>query len=144
MRITTLLLLTVSIVLPVQAAGVFVQPAMVLSVPLGRVHSACGDEGDFDACTQFVAYRLDARCDGPRLHASVTFRPVIFLHNADRLTHERMHIDDIRTYAAEYALQLEASTFDSDGQCSDAARQAIDGFGEKMHDFARRSMAHIH
>jgi hypothetical protein len=132
------------IVLPIEAGSVFVQPVMVRAVPLSAVHSACGNEGDFEACTRFVAYRLDAECAGRKLHASVTFRPVVFVFDLHQLTHEYTHVDDVRAYATEYASQIEEMTFDSDEQCRDAALSAAGRFGETMREFAGRSMRHIH
>jgi len=143
MRIT-MLFVTAFIVLPIRAQSVIVQPPLVKAVSLPWVHTACGDGADFDACTQFVAYRLSASCDGSKIHASVTFRPVIFVFNFQQMTHEWAHIEDVRTYCAEYVTDLERSRFQTESDCRDAASLAAARFGEKMREFAARSMARIH
>src|SRR6476659_3980613 len=88
-------------------------PAVVVAKPLlkvmnnvQRLREVCTSDGDFDACTRFVAFRLNAVCaragDGWSIEASATFRPWIFLYNMGSLSHEQLHIDDIRTYTQRY------------------------------------------
>jgi hypothetical protein len=143
MRITVLFV-SAFIVLPIGAQSVIVQPPLVKAVSLPWVHTACGDGADFDACTQFVAYRLNASCDGSKIHASVTFRPLIFVYNFQQMTHEWAHIDDVRTYCAGYVNDLEQRRFETESECRDAATLASATFGERMREFAGRSMARIH
>lgn len=126
------------------AGPVLVQPPMVTLTPLYRVHQACGAEGEFDACTLFVAYRLEARCFAQTITATVTFRPWILLHNMHQLSHEQLHIEDIRTFASAYVTDIEQISFETPSQCEDAATAASAGFGEKMREFARRSNAERH
>lgn len=133
------------IVLPIGAAEVVSQPAVVKLVSLGRVHDACGSDREFDACTRFVAYELDASCDSQgKLRASVTFRPMIFLYNIQQLTHEQVHIEDIRRFAEAYVTDIEQKSFETESRCRDAAQLAMDHFGTTMRGFAVRSNLQRH
>jgi len=125
------------------AAMVIVQTPVVKLVSLDRMHSVCG-EGQLDACTLFVSYELDAHCDAQKLEASITFRPVIVIHDSKALQHEYLHIDDFREYAAAYVTEIEQKRFESDAQCRSGAQEAMDNFGATMRVFSTRSMNHIH
>jgi hypothetical protein len=108
-----------------------------------RLREVCTPDGNFDACTRFVAFRLTASCaprgDGWSIDASATFRPWIFLYNMHSLAHERMHIDDVRSYAERYVDGLGGAPFASRQQCESAALAASASFEATMRDFARRS-----
>jgi hypothetical protein len=133
------------IVLPNAAAGVLVEPVVVKLVSLDRVRAVCGTGRELDACTRFVAYRLDASCDPHgALRASVAFRPMIFLYNVQELTHEKLHIEDIRRFADAYVTDIEQKPFESESQCRDAATIAMDRFGATMQSFAMRSNLERH
>jgi hypothetical protein len=145
MRVTFFSLIAAFIVLPIAAAGVVVEPVVVKLVSLNRVHDVCGSGYEIDACTRFVAYRLDASCDPHRaLRASVTFRPMIFLYNVEQLTHEKLHIEDIRRFADAYVTDIEQKPFETESQCRDAATIAMDHFGATMQSFAVRSNLERH
>ena len=126
------------------AETVAVQPAVIRFVPLQRLHELCSAEADFDACTRFVAYRLEARCESTNIRASVTFTPLIFLYNIRQLPHEGLHIDDIRRFASAYVRELEEPTFGSADQCATEAMRLAAGFGDKMREFADRSNRERH
>jgi hypothetical protein len=144
MRVTFFSLIAAFIVLPIATAGVVVEPVVVKLVSLDRVHDVCGS-GVLDACTRFVAYRLDAACDSHgTLHASVTFRPMIFLYNIQQLTHEKLHIEDIRRFADAYVTDIEQKPFETESQCRDAATIAMDHFDATMQSFAVRSNLERH
>ena len=126
------------------AAMVIVQTPVVKLVSLDRMHSVCGESHDFEACTVFVSYRLDAQCQSQKIEASVTFRPMILLHDGKAISHEYLHIDDFREYAAAYVTDIEQKRFETDALCRSDAQAAIDAFPEMMREFSKRSMGHIH
>jgi len=120
--------------------AVIVQPPSATIVPtMQRLHEICGTAIDYDACTLFVAYRLDVTCDAKRLNASVTFRPMILLHNVRQLPHEKLHVDDVRLFASQYACELEKQVFASNEECQEESIRLAAGFGAKMREFALRS-----
>lgn len=129
-------------------ASVIVQPVKTSIASLDRIQETCGWNRDYDACTVFVAYGLEASCvsrDGrPALAAKATFRPWILLHNIRQLDHEWVHIEDIRSYAEDYINELEQMRFESTTQCEAAAAEAMGSFGDRMHGFAVRSNLERH
>ena len=125
------------------AAIVMVQTPIVKLVTLPQMHTFCGSAAEFDACSVFVSYHLTARCTDRKIEALATFRPMIFIHNIERLDHEQQHVEDIRTFAAAYVTDIEQKEYESESQCAAAARRAEVTFGERMKEFAARSMRHI-
>ena len=113
-----------------------------------RLRDVCTPDGDFDACTRFVAFRLNAVCAlrGDRwvIDASATFRPWIFLYNMHSLDHEYLHIADIRTLAERYVGELMRGSFTTRDTCEAAALTASSTFEVKMREFARRSNEQRH
>ncbi|HUJ15609.1 MAG TPA: hypothetical protein VL284_17615, partial [Thermoanaerobaculia bacterium] len=79
-------------------AALLIHPPVITLSSLSRIQEICG--GEFEACTRFVAYRLTATCSGTRLEASIEYAPHIFLHDPRKITHEQLHIDDVRRFAA--------------------------------------------
>ena len=137
----------ISLLILLQAVAVQPQtPTLVSS--LQRLHDICGSGADFDACTLFVAYKLDIKCAAGRewttMNASVIFRPLIFLYNIRQLPHEQLHIGDVRLYASQYVDEIETLRFASTNDCEEEARRLTGGFGAKMHEFARRSNLERH
>ena len=138
------------------SAAVFAaEPAVVVAQPLlkvvhnvQRLREVCTADGDFDACTRFVAYRLKAACarndDQWSIEATATFRPWIFLNNLGSLAHEQRHIDDIRTYAERYLIEIGREQFASRDVCEATALAAAAGFEQKMREFAARSNEERH
>lgn len=123
------------------AAMVIVQPPVVKLVSLQRVRDTCGQ---FEACTVFVSYRLSAHCSTEKVEAAVTFQPMIFLHDLHALTHEQLHIKDIREFATAYVTDIEQKQFETDAQCRAEADLATAAFAGTMREFAQRSMRHLH
>jgi hypothetical protein len=130
-------------------------PAVVVAKPLlkvmnnvQRLREVCTSDGDFDACTRFVAFRLNAACartgDGWGIEASATFRPWIFLYNMGSLSHEQLHIADIRTYTERYISELGREQFSSRDVCEASALAAIGTFEQTIRGFAERSNAERH
>ena len=135
-------------VLLILLQAVVVQPpATSIVSSLQNLHEICGP-GAFDACTLFVAYKLDVQCvtrNGARaMNASVTFRPMIFAYNIRQLPHEMLHVDDVRNFAAEYVHAIEAAPFESDQACRERASTLTDGFGDRIREFALRSNLERH
>lgn len=126
------------------AAMVIVNTPVVKFIPLGMVHAVCGSDHEFDACTVFVSYHLDAHCGPGTAEASIAFQPMIFVHDLSALRHEHVHIEDIREYAASYVTDIEQKRFESESQCRTELDLAARTFGATMREFATRSMRHIH
>lgn len=103
----------------------------------------CGVGGDLEACTRFIAFRLEATCapsaEGWVMRATATFRPWIFLKNIAQLTHEREHIGDVQRSVAAHAAALEGLSFAGDEECRARSVQEAMRFGEVMRIFARQS-----
>jgi len=118
---------------------VIVQTPMIRTVTLQKLPELCGAGTGYDACTIFVAYRLEAVCDGRRASARVTFRPLIYLHDIHRLAHENYHIEDIRRLAAAYVTDIEQKEFDTESQCRSETAIRMETFGATMQGFARES-----
>jgi len=123
---------------------VIVHTPIVKFVPLRIVRAACGSDHEFEACTLFVSYRLDARCGAEKAEASIAFQPMIFIHDLHALHHENVHIEDIREYAAAYVSDIEQKRFESESQCRSELDLARTSLASTMRGFAERSMRHIH
>ena len=144
MRISFVLVILLQCTAAWAAETVAVERAVIRFVPLQHLHELCSADGDFDACTRFVAYRLEAHCDSSNLQASITFTPLIFLYNIRQLPHEELHIDDIRRFASAYVGELERLNFSSADQCEAETFRLTTGFGQKMREFADRSNRERH
>jgi hypothetical protein len=131
-----------------EPAVVVVQPLLKVVSSAQRLRDVCTSDGEFDACTRFVAFRLNASCarsvERWSIEATATFRPWIFLYNLGSLRHEQLHIDDIRTYTERYIAELGREQFSSLETCDAAALAAAAGFEQKMREFAARSNAERH
>ncbi len=123
---------------------VIVHTPVVKFVPLGMVHAVCGSDHEFEACTVFVSYRLDAHCGPEKAEASIAFQPMIFVHDLQALNHEHVHIEDIREYATAYVTDIEQKRFESESQCRSELDLVTRTLGATMREFAARSMRHIH
>ena len=135
-------------VLPILLQAVIVQPpATTLVSSLHNLHEICGP-GPFDACTRFVAYKLDVQCvtrDGaPAMNASVTIRPMIFLYNIRQLPHEMLHVEDVRRFSSQYAEEIASVALTSDAQCHEESMRLSAGFGDRVREFALRSNLERH
>ena len=135
-------------VLLILLQAVIVQPpatSIVSSLP--RLHEICGP-GSFDACTRFVAYKLDVQCvtraGVPAMNASVTFRPMIFVYNIRQLPHEIMHVEDVRRFSSQYVDGVASVPFTSDQECQDESIRLAAAFGDRVREFALRSNLERH
>ena len=109
-----------------------------------RLHEVCPADGEFDACTRFVAFRLTASCsvrhDGRwSIDASATFRPWILAWHLSSIPHEHLHIDDIRESTERYVDSLMQQSFVSQAACEAEALSAKLSFEENLRTFARQS-----
>jgi hypothetical protein len=125
------------------AAMVIVQTPVVKLVPLQTVHGACGADHHFEACTVFVSYHLNTQCSAGKAEATITFQPVILLHDLHALSHEQHHIEDMRDFAAAYVTDIEQMRFETESQCRSKLDLATTSFATTMREFAKRSMQHL-
>jgi hypothetical protein len=118
-------------------------PLVKLAPSDARLHEWCAAEGPYDACTRFVAFRLDAHCasDGNtwRIDASATFRPWILLRNMRSLPHEYLHIGDVRDAVEALIAALDGSAFEDESQCRARALIEQSSFESHLRAFARAS-----
>ena len=114
---------------------------------LDALHHTCAADGRFDACTNFISYRLETHCSHQRswrVDARATFRPWIHLYNIRQLPHEVLHVGDVRGSVERYAAALEQAEFASAADCQAAALIASGRFEQRMLEFARASNALRH
>ena len=135
-------------VLLILLQAVIVQPPATSIVPsLQSLHDICGD-GNFDACTLFVAYRLDVQCvtrnGTPAMNASVTFRPLVFVYNIRQLPHEMLHVEDVRHFSSQYVDAIATVPLQSDQECRAQSMQLAAAFGDRIREFALRSNLERH
>jgi hypothetical protein len=123
---------------------------VVVADPLVRVvptadhlREWCGVSGNIEACTRFIAFRLETTCvpaaDQWAMRATATFRPWIFLRNLAQLTHEHDHIGDVQRSVAGHVAALEGLSFPAAEECRARSLQEATRFGELMRVFARES-----
>lgn len=130
-------------------AEVIVEPQMTTLVPtMQHLRDSCAIGGLYDACTRFVAFRLQATCapenDSWRMHATARFRPWVFLRNMHSLPHEQEHVRDVKASVEGLVAGLEAATFDSRTGCHQRAFEEMAAFGELLRRFAAQSNAARH
>ena len=131
------------------SSRVSVEPAMTKVVPnMPLLRNACLVEGEFDACTNFIAFRMTPACIGEgeawHIQATATFRPWIILYNIRQLPHEKEHVEDVRTFAERYLVEVSVASYASQEQCMQAALNESASFGVTMRELARRSNALRH
>ena len=135
-------------VLLILLQAVIVQPpATTIVSSMQRLHDICGP-GSLDACTRFVGYRLDVQCatrDGvPAMNASVTFRPIIFVYNIQKMPHEMLHVDDVRQFSTQYVDAITSVAYKSDEDCHQDSIRLESLFGDRFREFALRSNVERH
>lgn len=131
------------------AERVVVAPPMLkVVINAHLLRDFCSSEADFDACTRFVAFRLQASCvpghDRWSIEASATFKPWIVLYNLHSLAHEKLHIDDVRTMTERYVDTLGRESFATRDRCEASALAASTNFEQTIREFALRSNAERH
>ena len=60
------------------------------------------------------------------------------------MTHEQLHIEDIRRFAGAYVSDIEQKVFETDSQCRADVSSAMESFGATMRGFAERSNLERH
>lgn len=120
------------------------QPVVTLAPTAERLRDWCGAEGSYDACTRFVAFRLQASCVDGRIEATATFRPWIILRNNRSLAHEHDHIGDVRRSVEVFLTGLASRRFASDAECRAAVLEEREGFGDTMRGYALASNLERH
>ncbi|HVS32172.1 MAG TPA: hypothetical protein VMS98_12045 [Thermoanaerobaculia bacterium] len=128
---------------------VVVEAAVVRLAPtIDHLKQTCLVDGDYDACTNFIGFRLQASCAaadrGWRLRASATFRPWIVLHNLRQLPHEQEHINDVRGSVERLITAIETAEFATEDACRQRALEERNAFGSRMRSFAAASNARMH
>ena len=142
-------LLAMSVIRAAAAQRVVVADPFIKIVSNGQMlRDVCASDVDFDACTRFVAYRLRTSCvltnDRWTIDASATFKPWIVLHNLHSLSHEQLHIADVRTFIERYIDSLSRDPFEQRDACEASALTASSGFEATIRGFAVRSNALRH
>ena len=123
-------------------------PIRSLVPTMQHLRDQCGAAGTYDACTRFVAWKLEANCerDGEEwlIRAAARFTPWIVLYNVHQLSHELEHIKDVRQWTEAYAVGLERLRFASGAECRARTLQESDGFEATIRGFASASNALHH
>lgn len=134
----------------VSAAGadsVITTPRAYFSPTDAALREWCGP-GEYDACTRFVGYRLDAACsdsgDGVRIIAIGRITALIRLRDGSHLDHEHAHVRNVRESLDRYLHDLESMRYESVTACESAATRAIGTFPEHVRAFARESTLRLH
>ena len=128
-----------------RAAEVIVrQPKPVLVPTMQHLRDACAGTGKYDACTRFVAYRLEASCvpaDGDTWTAQTqaTFTPKVLLYDIHSLPHELEHVGDVHDFVLAYLQSVEAMRFSSEADCRQRALMEQKTFEGTLRDAANRS-----
>ncbi|HYS56378.1 MAG TPA: hypothetical protein VER58_21680 [Thermoanaerobaculia bacterium] len=73
------------------------------------------------------------------MNASVTFKPMMLLHDIRQIPHELLHVEDVRTFASQYVDEIQSLEFQSDRECEQESLRLSSDFGVRMRGFARRS-----
>ena len=128
---------------------VVVETAVLRLVPtLDQLRKSCAVDGNYDACTNFIGFRLDAKCarDGEswRMSATAAFRPWIVLQNIRNLPHEQEHIGDVHRSVQRLIDSLGQIEFHDGDACRQRALEETTGFGKRMKSFAAASTARMH
>ena len=142
-------LFVVLLIVPQALTAIAAEPVTVLEPIASVIHNRerlrelCAAAGNYDACTRFVAFRLEGSCapDGDRwrIEASASFRPFILLWNLRSLSHEQEHIGDLRRSVGALVAGLQATAYESRETC--AARLATEerAFGDTLRLLAEES-----
>ena len=134
---------------PAATGFVIVSQPLIRYVPTQQhLREWCGAPGEFEACTRFIGFRLEASCapagDHWVLEATAAFRPWIFVRGAAHLAHEHEHIRDVERFTAEHVAGLRALLFADPDHCRQRSIHEAARFGETMRVFARRSNEEHH
>ena len=119
-------------------------PAIRVVASVKQMRDYCGVDGTYDACTQFVSFKLEASCSAEgtswRIRTAAALTPSIVLYNLGSLRHENAHIADMTGSVTHYMSAIEAQQFASPDLCRDHASAVMSGFGIAVRTFARESL----
>jgi hypothetical protein len=119
------------------------KPIVSIAASSAHLREFCGAEGNYDACTRFVGFRLEAVCfssgDVWRAGGTATFRPFITLRNLDSTTHELLHVEDMRRSVELLLVELTETRFESEPACNTRVASETGAFGRSMQRFALES-----
>lgn len=120
-------------------------PAIRVVASVKQMRDHCGLDGDYDACTQFGSYKLEASCSAEgtswRIRTTAAMTPSIVLYNLASLRHENTHIADMSGSLRQYMHWIESQRFASSDACRDHASATMSGFGDAVRTFAQESLA---
>jgi hypothetical protein len=134
---------------PAAIGFVIVAQPLIRYVPTQQhLRDWCGAPGEFEACTRFIGFRLEASCTPAGrqwiMEATATFRPWIFVRGSAHLAHEHEHIRDVERFTAEHVAGLRGLMFADADHCRQRSIHEAAQFGEAMRVFARRSNEERH
>jgi hypothetical protein len=119
------------------------KPIVSIAASSAHLREFCGADGNYDACTRFVAYRLEAACfssgDSWRAGGTATFRPFIVLRNLKSSAHEMLHVEDMRRSVELLLVELAATPFESESACRSRVTTEAGAFGNSLQRFALES-----
>lgn len=108
----------------------------------------CGSDHWIYACTKFLGEKLSTACElrsGTwRMHTTAQFIPYMYLWNISSLSHEKLHIEDIRTSVTQYLEELDERSYATVIDCEQAAASDTLTFSQHMDDWKRASNAKRH
>ncbi|HEY8164615.1 MAG TPA: hypothetical protein VIF83_03585 [Gemmatimonadaceae bacterium] len=123
-------------------------PRFVSAGSQAEVQRLCGIDRPIDACTRFIDFALTATCDGAddqwMMSASARILPLVVVLAPDAMTHEYVHISDMRQSASKYLHKLDGTRYSTKDRCEDAASREIAGFASHLKKFAQASNAMRH
>lgn len=136
------LLLTISPV-SVAAASIHVVPAHTHLVSERELAKHCGTSQWIYACTEFRGETLVCACkregDRWRIHATAQLIPYIYLWQPAWMSHEMLHLNDIRASLTDYLTVLESTAYESVDACQSDGAVASRDFGAHMDEWKKLS-----
>lgn len=128
--------------------GVRVREPMVRLVRPVELPLHCGNGANIQACTTFVAQRLECECSstegGWRIDAHAQFIPVMFVTGPVWVRHENDHVADVRGRVESHLQNLAMRRFEAFDECQVAADRERNGFPELMNQFKLESNLAFH
>jgi hypothetical protein len=119
------------------------KPIVSIAASAAHLREFCAADGSYDACTRFVAFRLEGACfasgDAWRASGTATFRPFIVLRNLRSSSHEMLHVEDVQRSVDLLLVGLAETRFDSESACNARVATETGAFGRTMQRFALES-----
>jgi hypothetical protein len=144
-RLLVLLSLMVSLS-AVRSAEITVPPMRTRIIAnRSELVQACGTTNRVFGCTSFVGQTLTCTCErvGESWHirGAAQFIPYvsIYARQMDGIAHESDHVNDIRTWLADYLQELESRRYSSSDECDRDALSESGSFKSRMDAWKVRS-----